>query len=93
MRPEGNRASWAEGEAFNTPDQTNVEEEVESAQRKQQVRQAIAGLPEEQRIALSLAFFQGYSHSEIAEILDEPLGTVKTRIRLGMQKLRQVLVH
>ena len=49
--------------------------------------------PEEQRMALSLAFFQGYSHSEIAEILNEPLGTVKTRIRLGMQKLRQVLVY
>lgn len=93
VRPEGNLASWAEGEAFNTPDQTNVEEEVEVAQRKQQVRQALTRLPEEQRVALSLAFFQGYSHSEIAEILNEPLGTVKTRIRLGMQKLRQELAY
>lgn len=91
VRPEGNRANWAEDEDFNTPDPINIEEEVETSQRKQQVRQAIAELPEEQRMALSLAFFQGYSHSEIADILNQPLGTVKTRIRLGMQKLRQTL--
>jgi RNA polymerase sigma-70 factor (ECF subfamily) len=46
-------------------------------------------LPEEQRQAIELAYFYGMSHSQIAEYLDQPLGTVKTRIRLGMQKLRE----
>lgn len=91
VRPEGNRTTWAEDEGFDLPDPVDIEEEVEISQRKQYVRQAISALPADQRIALSLAFFQGYSHSEIAEILNEPLGTVKTRIRLAMQKLRQLL--
>jgi RNA polymerase sigma-70 factor (ECF subfamily) len=51
----------------------------------------MADLPPEQRQALTLAFFNGLSHSEIAEALGEPLGTVKTRIRMAMQKLRASL--
>ncbi|MGW8251742.1 MAG: sigma-70 family RNA polymerase sigma factor [Anaerolineales bacterium] len=93
VRPEGNRADWIEGEAIEASDPMDIEEQVENAERQQRVRSAVSELPEEQRAALSLAFFQGYSHSEIAEILGEPLGTVKTRIRLGMQKLRQSLQH
>lgn len=91
VRPEGNRAAWAEEEAFEPPDDTNIEEQVETAQRSHHIRSAIAQLPLEQREALSLAYFQGYSHTEIAAILNEPLGTIKTRIRLAMQKLRQLL--
>ena len=52
---------------------------------------AIADLPQAQRRALELAYFGGLSHSEIAHELDEPLGTVKTRIRAGMEKLRVTL--
>jgi RNA polymerase sigma-70 factor (ECF subfamily) len=59
--------------------------------QRAKVRAAVAELPPEQRQALELAFFQGYTHREIAEVLGEPLGTVKTRIRLAMQKLRQTL--
>jgi RNA polymerase sigma-70 factor, ECF subfamily len=55
------------------------------------VGKALAELPEPQRKAIELAFYQGLSHSEIAARLDEPLGTVKTRIKLGMDKLRTVL--
>jgi RNA polymerase sigma-70 factor (ECF subfamily) len=55
-------------------------------------RQAIAALPEEQRVAIQLAFYSGFTHQEIAEQLNAALGTIKTRIRLGMQKLREALV-
>lgn len=49
---------------------------------------ALAQIPEEQRAAIELAYFYGMSHSDIAEYLQVPLGTIKTRIRQGMQKLR-----
>jgi RNA polymerase sigma-70 factor (ECF subfamily) len=55
------------------------------------VRSAISNLPPEQQKVLNLAYFLGMSHSQIAEQLREPLGTVKTRIRLAMQKLREAL--
>jgi RNA polymerase sigma-70 factor, ECF subfamily len=55
------------------------------------VQQAVKGLPNEQRIAIEMAFFNGLSHAEIAESLNEPLGTVKARIRRGMLKLREQL--
>jgi RNA polymerase sigma-70 factor (ECF subfamily) len=58
---------------------------------RERVRAAIALLPEEQKQVLALAYFQGFTQSQIAETLDLPLGTVKTRIRLGMQKLRDLL--
>ncbi len=56
--------------------------------RDEQVREAVASLPPEQRRALTLAFFHGMTHRQIAESLGEPLGTVKTRIRDAMLKLR-----
>lgn len=56
-----------------------------------QVRSALTLLPEEQREAITLAFFGGYSNTEVAGRLGIPLGTVKSRIRLGMQKMRVTL--
>ncbi len=56
--------------------------------REERVREAVASLPPEQRRALTLAFFHGLTHRQIAEALGEPLGTVKTRIRDAMLKLR-----
>jgi RNA polymerase sigma-70 factor (ECF subfamily) len=55
------------------------------------VRRALAGLPAEQRQAIELAFFDGLTHVEIARVLELPAGTVKGRIRLGLQKLRDAL--
>ena len=55
------------------------------------IRQAIEALPSEQKQAIVLSFFSGFSHPEVAEHLGIPLGTVKTRIRLGMTKLRESL--
>ena len=55
------------------------------------VRSAVEGLPHDQRQAIELAFFGGMTHTEIAEALNEPLGTIKARIRRGMLKLRESL--
>jgi RNA polymerase sigma-70 factor (ECF subfamily) len=58
------------------------------AEERQAVRAAIEELPAEQRRVLQLAYFGGLTQTEIARYTGEPLGTVKTRVRLGMQKLR-----
>jgi RNA polymerase sigma-70 factor (ECF subfamily) len=55
------------------------------------VRAALAELPPEQRQAVEFAYFRGLSQSEIAEKTGQPLGTVKTRVRLAMVKLREKL--
>jgi RNA polymerase sigma-70 factor, ECF subfamily len=60
-------------------------------ERRRHVHAALACLPPEQRQALELSYFDGLSHGEIAARLEQPLGTVKTRIRLAMSKLRDVL--
>lgn len=67
------------------------EEITNLEQRALLVRRALDSLSAEQRAALELAFFGGLTHAEIAERLDEPLGTVKTRIRSAMLRLRQRL--
>jgi RNA polymerase sigma-70 factor (ECF subfamily) len=65
--------------------------ETELAQRRKRVVSALATLSEDQRQVIQLAFFSGLTHSELADRLGQPLGTVKTRIRLGMLKLREQL--
>jgi RNA polymerase sigma-70 factor, ECF subfamily len=55
------------------------------------VRRALEQLPPDQRIALEMAYFSGLTQQEIAERLDQPLGTIKTRTRLAMKKLRSLL--
>lgn len=80
--------------------QDRVERTAETAQQSEafaetwrnsqrdQIRQALRTLPEEQLKVLELAYYSGYTHAEIAEMLDIPLGTVKGRMRLGMKKIK-----
>jgi len=70
---------------------SDPEAEAELAERRRAVQAAMVGLAGPQREALELAFFEGLSHSEVAEKLNQPLGTVKTRIRAGLGKLRDAL--
>ena len=64
---------------------------IEEAERRESVAAALRKLPSAQRQAVELAFFEGLTHHEISLHLDLPLGTVKTRIRLGMLRLRDFL--
>jgi len=66
----------------------NLERGAENAQEGAAVRRALEALPPDQRRALELAYFDGYTQSEIAQMTGAPLGTVKTRLRQGMMKLR-----
>jgi RNA polymerase sigma-70 factor (ECF subfamily) len=73
-------SSWASTE-------TQVEQKLE----RERILKALSGLPESQREVIMLAYFEGFSQSEMADRLKQPLGTVKTRVRLAMQKLRTIL--
>jgi RNA polymerase sigma-70 factor (ECF subfamily) len=57
--------------------------------QREQVTEALRGLPPEQLKVLELSYFSGYTHTEIAELLNLPLGTVKSRMRLGLKKIRE----
>jgi RNA polymerase sigma-70 factor (ECF subfamily) len=81
--PEGR---MAEASREPLPDEAMAEKE-----RRERVQAALAQLPAEQREAVSLAYLEGLSHSEIAERLGVPLGTVKSRMRIAYQKIRQAL--
>jgi RNA polymerase sigma-70 factor (ECF subfamily) len=69
--------------------------DLQAAHREEaaEVQAALATLPEEQSKAIELAYFGGFSHSEIATMLEIPVGTIKGRIRLGLEKLRGQLGH
>ena len=68
-----------------------VAEAVGAPQEREAVRNALGGLPEQQRQVIELMYFDGLSQSKIAERLDLPLGTVKSRTLLGMRRLRSAM--
>jgi RNA polymerase sigma-70 factor, ECF subfamily len=74
-----------------SPDYDDVAETVEVSIEHSRVKKAMARLTELQRQAVSLAYYGGFSHSEVAEKLSVPIGTVKTRLRDGMIRLRDEL--
>jgi RNA polymerase sigma-70 factor (ECF subfamily) len=86
------RRADAEGleERQEAPELTDVE--VARRDEARQVRSAIDSLPAEQSRVIELSYFGGFTHSQIAEMLETPIGTVKGRMRLGLSKLRHELV-
>lgn len=77
--------------AFRADPEPSPEVAFSGGERDSRVRDAIAALPDDQRAVIRLAFFNGLSHSEIAEELGTPLGTVKSRLRLSFVRLREDL--
>lgn len=78
-------------ERFEARDRTDVE--VARREEARSVRGALDTLPTEQRQTIELAYFGGFTQSQIAELMDEPVGTVKGRMRLGLDKMRRELVE
>ena len=73
------------------PAAERTDAEVQRRDEAEQVRSALSDLPDDQRKVIELAYFGGFSHSQIAEMLKLPAGTVKGRMRLGLSKLRLAL--
>ena len=91
VRPEGNSVEL--DDALKMPHADQLEEIVDLHQRRDLVRSVLAQLPRPQRQALEMAYFGGLTQQEIADKTATPLGTVKTRMRLGMLKLRDELLQ
>lgn len=92
LRSLGSRHRLATEVALEAPDEmADAVDDAIASEQGELVRSALAELPEEQQNVLSLAYFEGFTQSEIAKRLDAPLGTVKTRMRSGMMKMRESL--
>ena len=86
-----NRDVHDDGIAEQMPSAQRTDTEVERRDEAQQVRSALSGLPKDQRQVIELAYFGGFTHMQIAEMLRLPPGTVKGRMRLGLTKMRLAL--
>lgn len=91
LRRDRSTATEPDDPVFDMVDEADPEGEMDAAQREHAVRIAMQSLPEEQLSLVRMAFFEGLSHSEIADATGLPLGTVKSRIRLAFTRLRRTL--
>lgn len=85
---ESEDALWKQLPANQTP----VEQMTEKRWENEYLRQALAQIPAEQRLCLELVYFEGMSQRQIAEHTNTPLGTVKTRLRIGLEKLEHIFL-
>jgi RNA polymerase sigma-70 factor (ECF subfamily) len=93
LRSESSRRRREEREARETAEHgIDIERQVIDLTVASQVKDVVAGLPSEERKAIELAYFGGHTYRQVAVMLDQPEGTVKSRIRSGLRRLRQDLV-
>src|SRR5256884_9010020 len=85
--------TWEEVELDERTAFPDVWEEALRSVQSAQLRAALVNIPSEQRMVIELAYFQGWTHSEIAEGCEIPLGTVKARMRLGLSRLKGLLAQ
>ena len=85
------RRASAEDAPEQSDDRELTEAEVVRRDEARTVRSALGGLPQAQSRVIQLAYFGGFTHTEIAEMLGMPVGTVKGRMRLGLEKMRRQL--
>lgn len=80
-----------EGAADFIAAQGTPDERAEMTMDAEAVREAVSRIPEDQRRTVEMAYFMGMTHIEIAERMSVPLGTVKSRLRIGLEKMREYL--
>ncbi len=90
-RPQSDGSEPEMLERIPAPESRQVEAEVNRIWDRQRLQEALAAIPDDQRRCLEMAYFDGKSQREIAEETGSPLGTIKTRVRIGLEKLERSL--